>query len=809
MPQRPASRIPRSARAGSVLAVLASLLVLATLVPAGALAAQDALFPVEIDEDENRILLTIPEGRLGQEVLYMNTLATGLGLSGPTVDRGQVGMEAVVYFERRGQRVLMMRDNWSVRAPGGSDAEVRAAKESFPISVIASFEIESDSNGDLTVDASSFFFSDVFGVSRRVGGSTSVSRDRSWIHPEFTGSYPTNTEVRAVLTFTSNSPPGALNQAAPDGSAATFQQHHSFVELPAAEGFRPRAFDSRAGLFSTSFYDFTEGIDGDHRDRYANRWRLVPSDPEAYLAGELVEPVEPIIYYLDPGIPEPYYSAFKEGGNWWNGIFEAAGFRNAFEVRDLPDGVDPLDARYNVLYWVNRTGPGPSVGPSYRDPRTGEILKTVIRMDSHRSLVDYNIWAGLRPAAGPGGPNVDAETFTMARRRQHTAHEIGHTLGIAHNFISASQDRASVMDYPAPLIRLGDDGEPDLSDAYRDSGGAWDSLAVRYAYTWYPDEASERQGLAQIVEDALDQGLRFITGGDAGSSGSIPAATQWVEGATMFDAVERTSDVRELLVESFDETAIDPGEPMSMLNMRFAHVYLHHRYALEGLVKYVGGMDFTYALRGDGQTPARILPAAEQRRALEMALDALEPDELAIPDRINDLIPPTPYGVDNSATWIGTPAGTAFDPITLAGGLATEVIGNLLNRQRLARLSIFHARDPDNPSVHEVLGRIVERSWGRTPSASPGMRALERAVERVVLDELLDRAGDSQATPEVRAAAAHQIAELADRIEGMPGSSAEDQAHRAMALRDIEHFDAGRDDPSARPRFPVIPLPWP
>jgi hypothetical protein len=788
-----------------VLPVLALLL----LLPQGGL-AQDAFLPVEIDDAENRILMMIPPDGLDRDFLYMNTLATGLGQSSPLLDRGQVGMEAVMRLERRGERVLMVRDNWSVRALDGSEAEARAAAESFPTSVIASFPIEEEEGGVITVDASSFFFSDVFRIGNRFQGSMSVDRNRSWIEPEYTGSFPENTEVRAVLTFSNSSPPGSLNQAAPDGTAATFQQHHSMVALPELDDdFRPRSFDHRAGLFSTAFLDFSQGIDGTYRDRYVNRWRLIPSDPEAYAQGELVEPVEPIVFYMDPAIPEPYRTAFFEGGRWWNEIYEAAGFRDAFQVLDLPEGVDPLDARYNIIYWVHRRDPGPSVGPSFRDPRTGEILKTVVRMDSHRSLVDYNIWAGLLPAAGPGGLNVDAEEFTMARRRQHTAHEIGHTIGIAHNFISASQGRASVMDYPAPLISLDANGELDLTDAYRDGGGAWDSLAIRYAYSWYPDEDAEATGLAQVMEDALADGLRFITGGHAGAAGSIPAATQWVEGTTMFEAVERTSAVRELLVDRFNEEAIRPGEPMSMLNMRFAHVYLHHRYALEGLVKYVGGMDFTYALRGDGQTPAQVLPAAEQRRALEMALDALEPEALAYPDRINDLIPPNPYGSDGSESWIGTPAGTAFDPIHLAGGLATEVIGNLMHRQRLQRLVIFHARNADNPSIHEVLERIVERSWGAAPSSDPGLRTLERAVERVVLDQLLDRAGDSQATSEVRAAAGHHLAALAERLEGAEGQSPEDRAHLAMARRDLDHFFEGKDDPDQRPRFPVVPLPWP
>jgi hypothetical protein len=463
-----------------------------------------------------------------------------------------------------------------------------------------------------------------------------------------------------------------------------------------------------------------------------------------------------------------------------------------------------------VLYWIHRPNPGPSVGPSFRDPRTGEILKTVVRMDSHRSLVNYNIYAGLRPAAGPDGLGVTAEEFTMARRKQHTAHEIGHTVGLAHNFIAATQDRSSVMDYPAPLIDLDGDGNLDLSRAYRDSGGAWDSLAVRYAYTWFPGEEAERQGLERIIQDALDAGLRFITGGHAAASGSVPGATQWVEGPDMFDALERTTRVRNLLVERFDERAVDPGEPMSLLNQRFAHVYLHHRYALEGVIKYVGGMDFSYAVRGDGQTPARVVPPAEQRRALTAALDALEPHALRVPGRIPDLIPPAGFGSDGSEIWLPSLAGPAFDPLTLAGGLATEVVEGLLHRERLARAASFHARDPAHPSPAEVMEVVVDRSWGAGSSPDPGDGALRRVVQRVVLNTLLDRAGDAQATPEVRAAAEHHLALLQESLGGaLDQGSVEEQAHRAMALRDVVRYFAGEDDPASRSRYPVVPLPWP
>jgi hypothetical protein len=777
------------------------------------LGGSDGFLPIEIDAEGNRVLLHIPEGRMGQDFLHLNTLATGLGSARTQIDRGQTGSRAVVRLERRGNRVHLVQDNWSVRALGANEAEARAARENFPTSVVASFPITSEDDGTVVVDASSFFFADAWGVADRLRtggqGTSRVDRDRSWLVEESSGVFPRNTEVRMALTFTGDQPGAELRRTAPDATAATLEQHHSFVALPDEEGFRPRPFDMRAGLFSTSFWNWAEGFDGDYRDAYANRWRLVPSDPDAYLRGELVEPVEPIVYYLDPGIPEPYRTHFLEGGNWWNGIFEAAGFRDAFFVRDLPEGANPLDARYNVLVWVHRQGPGPSVGPSYSDPRTGEILKTMVRMDSWRSLVDYNIYAGLLPAAGDAGLDMTGEAFVMARRRQHTAHEIGHTLGIAHNFIAASQGRSSVMDYPAPLIDLTSDGRPDLSQAYREGGGAWDSLAIRYAYTWYPDEAAEREGLRQIVEEGLDLGLRYITGGHAGQAGSIPAATQWIEGATMIEALDRTTRVRRVLVDRFDERAIAEGEPMSTLNMRFAHVYLHHRYALEGAIKYVGGMDFTYALRGDGQTPARILPANEQRAALRQVLAHLTPAELRIPERVSNLIPPSPPGTDGSEVWMPSQAGTAFDAIAAAGGLATEIVENLLHRDRLARVALFHARDAGQLPLSEVLGAVVEAGWGGGVSGDATEQALRRTVQHVVLNTLLDLGGDARVVPSVRAGVDHEIERLRAQVAGAAGGGDAWEAHRAMVVRNIDRYLAGEDDPSQRSRFPVVALPWP
>lgn len=799
--------------------------------------AQEAFMPVTVDPETGRVHLEIPA--LDQDVLYMNALGTGLGSSRVFgLDAGSGGDETVVQFQRHGPRVVMVRRNTTMISTSDDPGHREGVARAFPDAVMATMEIVDGSSDLLVVDATDFLLSDavdIRGTVRGAGlGQVQHDQDKSYVDMSMTGAFPLNTEIRTVVTFAGDPLHAELRRHSPDSRLITFEQHHSFMRLPDAP-MPGRAFDPRTGNSSTVLQDYNQSFDGDYRARYASRWRLEPTDPAAYRRGELVEPVQPIVLYLDPGTPEPFRTAHREGTLWWNEIFEAAGWRNAVQVRDLPDGADPMDARYSVIQFVHRSVPGPSTGGGRRDPRTGELLVGMPRMDSHRSHTDFNIYMGLMPAYEATGvePQLTAEEFTMARRRQLSAHEVGHTLGFPHNFIATAQGRSSVMDYPFPLIEADDQGRLDISEAYRNSGGWSDTLSVRYAYTWYPNPDAEVQGLADIVQEALDRGHLSTSDGDI--SGSYPEVTRWVTGPTLFDATDRALRVRRELLRHFDERAVRPGEPLSWLNQRFAHVYLHHRYVMEGLVKYIGGMHYTFALRGDDQTPTRVISADEQRRALRQVIEVLSPDELGVPEHIPPLIPPPPPGyrepagwinpagvalppaVGSHATWIESPAGTAFDPLAVARSFAQETVDNLLHRERMARLTMFHARDPNLPSLDEVLGALVEGTWGASGAREGMTGAYRRAAERAVLDGLFALAIDPQATAEVRDGATLRLEMLSrSLVVGTPtetGSGravdAADRAHVRRAAGEIERYLTLGEVPELRTGVIGIPLPWP
>jgi hypothetical protein len=754
------------------------------------LARHDGFIPFYFDERSGKLLFEV--NRVDQDFLYLYSLSTGLGSNDRGLDRGTTGDQAVVTFQRFGPRLFLVRRNADFRASRDT-VEARAVAESFATSVLASFPILAEENGKVLIDASDFVIQDVFDVrgslQRSQQGAFRLDRNRSAVYTPGTKAFPKNTEVEVLLTFESDAPGSDVARHTPEARALTLREHHSFVELPDGN-YKPRVFDPRVGVFPLTFYDFSQPLNRSPQVRWIARWRLEKEDPTAVIS----EPVKPLVYYLDRGIPEPYRTAFRQGASWWNSTFEAAGFRNAIRVEDLPDNVDPMDARYSVIQWVHRSEPGFSVGQSFIDPRTGEIIKAALKMDSYRSITDYNIFAGLEPALDDAtqdwitslDPKVNGTEFAMARRRQHLAHEMGHTLGFAHNYISHAYGRASVMDYPGPLVTLRKDGTVDVSQAFRSGTGAYDTLAVRYAYTQYASPAEEKAGLSALVRDALAKGVSFVSDRDA-DAGVTPEVTRWLNGDDAVKELERQSAVRDVLLAKFNDNVLATGDPMWMLNERLVPVYLHHRYAIEAAIKAVGGMNYTFALRGDAQTPTTIVDPAKQRQALTALLATMQPKALAIPERILAKLPPSPYGF--SGGWsFSSPAGIVFDPLAAARALSGYVADGLLQPERVERMIAFHARNPAAPSADEVMGAMIESVYSNAKASTPYEAALRRAARRSVVDALISLSANPRVTADARAVAEDRLNRLAVRLAALNATDSEDRAANAAVVRDARNW---------------------
>ncbi|OGU06102.1 MAG: hypothetical protein A2W29_11130 [Gemmatimonadetes bacterium RBG_16_66_8] len=780
---------------------------------------RDGYFPVYWDAARGRLFLEI--ARMDEGFLYLPSLATGVGSEPLGLDRGLIGQSMLARFTRVGPKVLFTIENTDFRALRADNAALaRSVEESFATSTIAAFDVVAEDGGRALVDVTTHFLTDVMDVRgslrRDNAGTFQLDRERSAYYLAHTRAFPENTEIEASLTFTSDAPGAVIRQHAPEPRAFTVRQHHSLVKLP-PPGYAPRRFNTRAGVNGISFYDFSKGYEEPYESGFIRRHRLVKQNPNAAVS----DPVKPIVYYMDPGIQEPYRTAFKQGLAWYERVFRAAGFSNAFRVEDMPPDMDPLDARYNVIQWMHRSDIGASVGPSFVDPRTGEIIKAAVRMDSYRSLTNYDLLSGaLGEADGFGleeladwlgtlAQQSAVDEAIIARRRQHAAHEVGHTLGLPHNFAASKYGRGSVMDYPAPLIRLVN-GRLDLSQAYRVGPGLWDTLAIRYAYTQFP-AGQEETGLAAIAAEMFATNAEFITNPDNGASGSYPEASAWDNGNDAVAELARVMDVRRFLIDRFDERAIRSGAPLYLLGRRFAFAYLHHRWTLEAAIKAVGGMEYHYASRGDPIPPTRIVDGARQRRALDLVLRALSPEELAIPERLLRTFAPRPFGSGPDRWAFGSAAGPAFDQIGAARSLAAYTVSTLLHPERTARVVAFAARDPSLPALEVVVGTVVDRTWAPAPDGPEG--TLARAVQRVVVDELIRLAANADATVESRAAAEWGLRRIGARLgDGGPGTGPA-QAHRMLAAADIQRFLDRRALPTGLteplpipPNMPLIPM---
>ena len=741
---------------------------------------RDGFVPVYLDDRQGKIFLEI--ARDSMRIIIAQQLSTGLGSNPVGLDRGGGGGSDVARFERNGDRLLVIFENWNYRSSLSGNAEHgRGIQESFAYSTVGSLPIVAEEDGRFLVDATEFVlrdWQDVVGTLQRSGeGPYTLARDRSSVSKAYTRGFIGTTELDMALTFVAAGRPGrVVSSIVPDGRAFTLRQHLSLVKLP-DDGYRPRALDPRAPFFGIQFHDFGQPPQAPLEQRWINRFRLLRQNP-----GDASSPiVNPIVYYVDRGIPEPLRAATVEGAKFWEQAFDQAGLRGGFQVRDLPEGADPMDIRYNMVLWINRNERGWSFGGSSSDPRTGENLKGIAHMDSHRNRTAYNIYAALM---GTEPSPLDTH-YVLGRVRQVTAHEIGHTLGMAHNYIASTSSRASVMDYPAPRIRLDARGEIDLSQAYDLGPGAFDVWAVQWGYGIFAPNA-EGDSLAAIVREGLRKGYVFMSDGDARPDfASDPRNNLWddAESATAF--LEHQMQVRRVAMQRFGERNIRVGEPVGTLQERFVPLYMFHRWGVNSAVKAIGGMEYSYAVRGDGQQATHPVDAAVQRKALAMLLKSISPAELAIPDTVVTLLAPRPFGWSGSVELFDSKVRPAFDEIGTARTLAQFVIDGILQKDRAARLVQLAWRSRDALTLGQTIDAMIAATFG-VRAATHRDSALVRVTSRALVDRLVLLAADSTAAPDARAVANHTLR----RLLALAGSretqgGLEHRAHMAALRRDI------------------------
>ena len=649
--------------------------------------------------------------KFDQEFLYVSSLPYGVGSNDLGLDRGQIGETKILKFIKIGPKILLQQPNYDYRAISTNVEEKKSVEQAFASSIIWGFKAEAEQDQKVLIDITPFLMRDVHKISDKLSsmgqGSYKADDTRSAIYLPNTKNFPKNTEFEAIITLTGVAKGREISSVTPDADAVTVHTHQSFVELPDAN-YQPRKFDVRAGFNVADYMDFATPIDQSIVKRYIKRHRLAKKDPTAAIS----EAVKPIIYYLDRGAPEPVKSALMDGAAWWNQAFEAAGYKDAFQIKLLPEDADPMDVRYNLVQWVHRSTRGWSYGASIADPRTGEIIKGQVSLGSLRVRQDFLIAQGLLLPYGDDVAATDEMMkMSLARIRQLAAHEIGHTLGLYHNYAASTKNLSSVMDYPFPHIEMDAKGKIDLSKAYDDKIGEWDKRAIIYGYQDFPKGTNESDALDNIIKETLKQGFLFISDADSRAEGSAhPLAHLWDDGADATSQLEDLLRIRKVLLNKFSENAIPKGTPMATIEEVLVPIYLLHRYQIEATSKVVGGLNYSYALKGDGQMVTEMVAPAIQLKAFKTLLSTLKPDALALPEDLIALIPPRPVGYPRSRETFKSATGLTFDPLAAAESLTTTTLKFMLNPERAERTIQHHARNKNQPAFEDLMKELVNQN---------------------------------------------------------------------------------------------------
>ena len=750
------------------------------------------------DESTDKIFLQIEN--LHQEFLYVNSLSEGIGSNDIGLDRGQLGNTRIVKFMKAGNKLLLIQPNQDYRAITDNLEEKKSVEQAFAKSVIHGFVIKETNQGKYLVDATSFFMRDAHGVQGRLSarkqGSYSLDKSRSAINLERTKAFPKNVEFDVMLTFKGSPKSSNIRSVTPTASLITVNQHHSFIELPDGS-YKPRKFDPRSGSNAMSYLDYATPVNESITKRFIYRHRLEKKNPEASKS----EAVEPIIYYLDRGTPEPVRSALLDGARWWNQAYEAIGYTNAFQVKMLPEGADLLDVRYNVIQWVHRSTRGWSYGSSVSDPRTGEIIKGHVSLGSLRIRQDFLIAQALQaPYANDDTSDQFALEMALARIRQLSAHEVGHTIGLAHNFAASTKGRSSVMDYPHPTLSL-KDKKVDFTNAYDTKIGDWDKVAIAYSYGEYTGD--EDASLNKLLDDAFKNGARFITDQDARPQGSAHAyAHLWDNGANVSTELDNLLAIRKHAIANFSIDNIKTNQPYSVLEDVFVPLYFFHRYQTEGVTKVIGGLDYSYALKGDGSTIVKRVPGKTEKKALVSVLKTLNVEELAIPKKLLNLFPPRAFNYGRTRESFKSKTGVAFDPFGAVETASAMTLELLLHPERVTRLVQHKSLDNSQLGLVEVLDEVIANSIQKSYKDSY-YQELQNVVNYQVLNQLFHLSSNKDMYWQVNAIVNDKIDKINLLLKNSKETGIQKMYHKEM-IQMISNF---KKNPIKfkKPQTPKIP----
>ena len=635
------------------------------------------------NDDSGKIILEIKN--LDSEFMYINSLSRGVGNNDLGLDRGQLGNSRVVYFTKRGNKILLIQPNLRYVSNSSNYLENKAVEEAFARSVLFGFDIIEKSNDSYKIDITSFLISDAHGVSQRLkysnSGSYTLNKSMSAIDLDRTKAFPKNIEFDVLLTFTGNPSGNLVRSVTPTASNLTVNQHHSFVELP-DNNYKKRKFDPRSGSNPFIVYDYSTPIDEKLEQRFIVRHRLNKKYPKQ----EISEPLDPIVYYIDNGTPEPVKTALIEGGNWWNQAFESAGYKDAFRIEVLPEDADPMDVRYNLIQWIHRSTRGWSYGASIVDPRTGEIIKGQVSLGSLRVRQDYMILSGLIDNPNDIENKALIKETSLDRIRQLSAHEIGHTLGFAHNYISSANNRSSVMDYPHPKIDI-IDGDINIDNAYSKNIGDWDKVTVRYAYTDFQENENEEIKLNQIIEEAVNKGLYFLSDSDSRPVGSAnPFSHLWDNGEFPYKELNKLLEVRDLALKNIDLENLIDGEPYDRIEDILVPIYMLHRYQIESTAKAIGGVDYLYFVKNLNNDKVKFVNSKLQKESLESLLNVLNPKNLVLPNNLIDILSPRSFRNPRTRENFESNTGVTFDYINASSSVINHTLTFLINPERINRI---------------------------------------------------------------------------------------------------------------------------